>query len=94
MPIKFDTTTPLTEGGEGYIYEYNGKIIKIFKPHIDIVAKERKVNALMKLNLPKAVITPIGSVLDMQGRLSATTWDCEFGECLLFGEIGGFKEWT
>ncbi|MCI8378677.1 MAG: hypothetical protein HFH72_09185 [Lachnospiraceae bacterium] len=70
MPIKFDTTTrtPLTEGGEGYIYEYNGKIIKTFKPHIDIAAKERKVNALMKTTLPKAVITPIDTVLDMRGR--------------------------
>lgn len=70
MPIKFDTTTrtPLTEGGEGYIYEYNGKIIKTFKPHIDIAAKERKVNALMKTSLPKAVITPIDTVLDMRDR--------------------------
>lgn len=70
MPIKFDTTTrtPLTEGGEGYIYEYNGKIIKTFKPHIDLSAKERKVNALMKTSLPKAVITPIDSVSDMRGR--------------------------
>lgn len=70
MPIKFETTTrtPLTEGGEGYIYEYNGKIIKTFKPHIDIAAKERKVNALMKTSLPKAVITPIDTVLDMRGR--------------------------
>lgn len=70
MPIKFDTTTrtPLTEGGEGYIYEYNGKIIKTFKPHIDIATKERKVNALMKTSLPKAVITPIDTVLDMYGR--------------------------
>lgn len=70
MPIKFDTTTrtPLTEGGEGYIYEYNGKIIKTFKPHIDIAAKERKVNALMKASLPEAVITPIDTVLDMRGR--------------------------
>lgn len=70
MPIKFDTTTrtPLTEGGEGYIYEYNGKIIKTFKPHIDIAAKERKVNALMKASLPKAVITPTDTVLDMRGR--------------------------
>lgn len=70
MPIKFDTTnrTPLTEGGEGYIYEYNGKIIKTFKQQIDLSAKERKVNALMKASLPKAVITPIDSVLDMQGR--------------------------
>ena len=70
MPIKFDTATrtPLTEGGEGCIYEYNGKIIKTFKPHIDVAAKERKVNALMKTTLPKAVITPIETVLDMRGR--------------------------
>lgn len=70
MPIKFDTTTrtPLTEGGEGYIYEYNGKIIKVFKPHIDLSAKERKVNTLIKSSLPKAVITPIDSVADMRGR--------------------------
>lgn len=70
MPIKFDTATrtPLTEGGEGYIYEYNGKIIKTFKPHIDIAAKERKVNALMKATLLKAVITPTDTVLDMRGR--------------------------
>ena len=70
MPIKFDTTTrtQLTEGGEGYIYEYNGKIIKTFKPHIDIAAKERKVNALMKATLPKSAITPADTVLDMRGR--------------------------
>lgn len=76
MPIKFDTTTrtPLTEGGEGYIYEHNGKIIKTFKSHIDIVAKERKVNALMKATLPKAVITPVDTVLDMRVDLSATAW--------------------
>lgn len=70
MPIKFDTTTrtPLTEGGEGYIYEYNEKIIKTFKPHIDMAAKERKVNALTKATLPKAAITPADTVLDMRGR--------------------------
>lgn len=71
MPIKFDTTTrtPFSDsGGEGILYEYNGKIIKTFKPHIDIAAKERKVNALMKTTLPKTVITPIDTVLDMRGR--------------------------
>lgn len=70
MPIKFDTTTrtPLTEGGEGFIYEYNGKIIKTFKPHIDIAAKERKINALMRSNLPQAVIKPIDMVSDMRRR--------------------------
>ena len=68
--MKFDKTnrTPLTEGGEGAIYEYNGKIVKVFKPHIDLSAKERKVNALVKLSLPKAVVTPIDSVTDNRGR--------------------------
>lgn len=85
MPIKFDTTTrtPLTEGGEGYIYEYNGKIIKTFKPHIDIAAKERKVNALMKIPLPDAVIKPIDTVFDMRGRF--------IGYCMEKAEGDEFK---
>ena len=68
--IKFDTKnkTPLTEGGEGYIYEHNGKIIKVFKPNIDTTAKERKITALMKATLPKAVITPLDTVSDTKGR--------------------------
>lgn len=82
MPIKFDTTTrtPLTEGGEGFIYEYNGKIIKTFKPHIDIAAKERKINALMRSNLPQAVIKPIDTVLDMRGRFIGYSMEKVIGE--------------
>lgn len=82
MPIKFDTATrtPLTEGGEGYIYEYNGKIIKTFKPHIDIAAKERKVNTLIKTSLPQAVIKPIDRVLDMRGRFIGYCMEMVAGE--------------
>ena len=82
MPIKFDTTnrTPLTEGGEGAIYECNGKIVKVFKPHIDLSAKERKVNALVKLALPKAVVTPIDSVTDNRGRFIGYYMDKVTGE--------------
>lgn len=82
MPVKFDTTTrtSLTEGGEGFIYEYNGKIIKTFKPHIDIAAKERKINALMKTNLPQAVIKPIDTVLDMRGRFIGYSMEKVAGE--------------
>lgn len=70
MPLKFDITnkTALTEGGEGAIYEHNGKIIKVFKSHVDLSAKIRKINILMKANLPKEVITPIESVTDNAGR--------------------------
>lgn len=82
MPIKFDTTirTSLTKGGEGFIYEYNGKIIKTFKPHIDIAAKERKINELMKARLPQAVIKPIDTVLDMHGRFIGYSMEKVIGE--------------
>lgn len=82
MSIKFDTTnrTPLTEGGEGAIYEYNGKIIKVFKPHIDLQAKERKVNALTKTTLPKEVITPIEAVADNKGRFIGYAMEKVTGE--------------
>ena len=82
MSIKFDTTnrTPLTEGGEGAIYEHNGKIIKVFKPHIDISAKERKVNSLMKAAFPNAVITPIETILDNKGRFIGYSMEKVTGE--------------
>lgn len=82
MPVNFDTTArmPLTEGGEGYIYEHNGKIIKTFKQHIDIAAKERKVNELMKANLPQVVIKPIDTVLDMRGRFIGYSMEKAIGE--------------
>lgn len=82
MSIKFDTTnkTPLTEGGEGVIYEHNGMIIKVFKPHIDLSAKERKVNALMKSTLPDAVITPIETVFDNKGRFIGYAMEKVTGE--------------
>lgn len=82
MPIKFDTTTrtPLTEGGEGCIYEYNGKIIKTFKPHVDISAKQRKVNTLMKSALPKEVIAPIEEVSDMNGKFTGYCMEKVSGE--------------
>lgn len=84
MPIKFDTKshTPLTEGGEGFIYEYNGKIIKTFKPNIDMAAKERKVNTLMKASLPKVVITPIETVSDMRGKFIGYCMEKVMGEDL------------
>ena len=86
MPIKFDDTskTPLTEGGEGYIYEYNGKIIKTFKTHIDVSAKKRKVNALMKASLPQAVIKPVDTVLDMRGRFIGYSMEKAVGDKVEF----------
>ena len=40
---KIRQLTPITEGGEGYIYEFGNDILKIYKPCVDIAAKEKKV---------------------------------------------------
>lgn len=35
---KIRQLTPITEGGEGYIYEFGNDILKIYKPCVDIAA--------------------------------------------------------
>lgn len=61
---KLRNMTPITEGGEGYIYEYGGDILKIYKKNVDIASKERKITLLIQKNLPKEVIKPIQPVYD------------------------------
>lgn len=56
---KIRQLTPITEGGEGYIYEFGNDILKIYKPCIDIAAKEKKVAMLIDKPLPKEAIKPI-----------------------------------
>lgn len=68
MRFNPSNKTPLTEGGEGYIYEENGQIVKIFKTHIDLKSKEKKVDILIKATLPQCAVKPINKVLDNQGR--------------------------
>lgn len=69
--MQFDIRgkTPLAEGGEGSIYEY-GKdlVVKIYKPHIDLTAKQQKIQALIKAKLPKEVIKPTDCVFDNRQR--------------------------
>jgi len=59
-----DKQTPLAEGGEGIIYEYNGQILKIYKPSVNLKEKYFKIEHLMKKNLPKEVIAPIDVIKD------------------------------
>ena len=33
----------LAEGGEGIIYEYGDKLIKAYKPHVNMPTKEKKI---------------------------------------------------
>lgn len=59
---KINQLTPLAEGGEGYIYEYGNDILKIYKPCVNIAAKEKKIQLLMDKTLPKEAIKPIMAV--------------------------------
>lgn len=68
MKINVSNMTPIAEGGEGCIYDYNGRIIKVFKPHINLSVKECKIDTLMSVNLPQYVIKPLEKVYDMNGK--------------------------
>ena len=57
----------ITEGGEGVIYEYQGKILKLFKDGTDLQAKEKKVKLLLKKTLPPEVICALETVCDSLG---------------------------
>ena len=65
---KIRQLTPITEGGEGYIYEFGNDILKIYKPCVDIVAKEKKVAMLIDKPLPKEAIKPITAVYDNNNK--------------------------
>jgi len=58
----------LAEGGEGIIYEYGDKLIKAYKPHVNMPTKEKKIKLLMAKNLPAEVISPIDIVYDSRNK--------------------------
>lgn len=58
---RVERLNKLAEGGEATIYEYDAKkVIKIFKPNVDIAKKEKKVHYFIsiKSQLPNNVIGP------------------------------------
>ena len=65
---KIRQLTPIAEGGEGYIYEFDNDILKIYKPCVDIAAKEKKVAMLIDKPLPKEAIKPITTVYDNNNK--------------------------
>lgn len=82
MSITFDCTnkTPLTEGGEGMIYESNGRIIKIYKSGINMKSKKNKVQMLINKSLPKEVISPKEVVVDKSGKFIGFSMEKVEGE--------------
>lgn len=59
---------PITEGGEGYIYDNNNYVIKIYKSHIDLDSKRKRIDILMQTNLPKEVIKPVDIITDRKNQ--------------------------
>lgn len=61
--------TRLSEGGEGVIYAWQDKVMKIYKEHVDVSSKEKKIHMLMEKKLPREVIRPLDTVVDQDGRM-------------------------
>lgn len=67
---RIESLNKLAEGGEATIYEYDSKrVIKVFKPNVDLVRKKEKVNYFISIKdqLPKNVIGP-EEVVTVQGK--------------------------
>lgn len=86
MGIVFDCAdkVPFAEGGEGIIYEYNGQIIKVYKPVVNLRAKQHKVQMLIRKVLshllPQEVIGPKDIVTDKSGAFIGFIMDKAEGE--------------
>ena len=67
---RLESLNKLAEGGEATIYEYDSKrVIKVFKPNVDLDRKKEKVNYFISIKdqLPKNVIGP-EEVVTVQGK--------------------------
>ena len=70
----------LAEGGEGFIYELNGVIIKIYKDHVKKEEKRKKIELLMKKQLPPTVVKPLDIVVDEKGNFIGYSMEKVEGE--------------
>lgn len=86
MGIIFDCASkvPFAEGGEGILYEHNGQLVKIYKPVVDLRAKQHKVRMLIQKTLhrqlPAEVIAPEDTVTDKSGAFIGFSMNKAVGE--------------
>lgn len=69
---RIESLNKLAEGGEASIYEYDAKrVIKVFKPNVDLPKKEQKVKYFISIKgqLPKNVIGP-EEVVTINGKFA------------------------
>lgn len=65
MKIRDVTNYPvMAEGGEGILYEYGDRVLKWYKPCVDLAAKSRKVQLLLDRKLPLEAVAPMEAVFD------------------------------
>lgn len=64
----FSRLQVLAEGGEAIIYVYNYGLIKVYKPHINIAQKEKKIKMLINLKLNIPAILPLEIVYDSSNK--------------------------
>jgi serine/threonine protein kinase len=69
--------TPIAEGGEGqiYIHKGTGKIMKIFKPVVDLDSKYKKIEILLQTMLPGIAIGPKDILHDAAGNFIGYTME-------------------
>lgn len=72
--------SPLAEGGEGIIYEYKDKILKIYKDNVAKNEKLEKIKRLINKKLPSNVISPKEIVYDKNNRFLGYIMDKVEGE--------------
>ena len=78
---NINSLSVLAEGGEGIIYDYSPtEVIKVYKSHIDIASKERKVSKLLSKKLPPSVISPIDIVVNKNNKFIGYKMSRIFGE--------------
>ena len=72
--------TPLAEGGEGVIYEWNGLILKVYKPNVNLAEKQGKIKLLIPKQLPSNIIAPKEVAIDSNGKFIGFLMDRVEGE--------------
>lgn len=70
----------LAEGGEGILYDCHGEALKWYKPCVNLDAKRRKVQLLMKEKLPPEAVCPVEEVFDRKGNFAGYTMKKVLGE--------------
>jgi|GEM_PF-1199604 Uncharacterized protein with protein kinase and helix-hairpin-helix DNA-binding domains len=65
----------MTEGGEAVIYDYKaGKVMKVYKPHVSLGSKQKKVEGFIGAKLPSQIVVPRESVV-VSGKFIGYTMD-------------------